>query len=90
MAKDDIGKAILIYLNEMDFVSQKKTERYFKIIILTVAVISFIVSYFQQRFSTCVYSVLLACAFCIILFVPGYPFWKKNELQWQPDAKKAV
>jgi len=79
---EDILEKVWNYLNEMDFKSQRNVEKAYKMIILTVAVISFIVAFVCGKFSYCIYGVLGAAAFSALLFVPAWPMWKKNAVQW--------
>jgi len=82
----DIFNNIWNYIDEMDFVAQKKVDKLYKLIILIVAILSFGVAYAKQQFSICVYSVLIAAVVCGLAFGPGWPWWKKNPIQWKPKS----
>ncbi|CAD8180343.1 unnamed protein product [Paramecium octaurelia] len=80
---DTFWKSLYIYFNEMDFESQLFVKKIYKIIILTVAIISFIIAFFLERFSVCVYSTIGSSVLCILVLAPAWPIWKKNQPNWQ-------
>eukprot|EP01016_Furgasonia_blochmanni_P055680 TRINITY_DN935_c0_g1_i4.p3 TRINITY_DN935_c0_g1~~TRINITY_DN935_c0_g1_i4.p3 ORF type:complete len:119 (-),score=28.59 TRINITY_DN935_c0_g1_i4:304-660(-) len=76
------------YLNEMDFPSQKLCEKLYQTIIITVALISFVFAFIYQRFAICVASTMASAALCIVLFVPGWPCWKRKPVKWLKPKQK--
>ncbi|KAM3136488.1 hypothetical protein pb186bvf_011446 [Paramecium bursaria] len=82
--KDTLWKSAYIYFNEMDYESQKFARIAYKVIIILVSIISFIISLFLQRFQICVYSVIGSSIFSILLFAPAWPWWKRKQPKWQP------
>ncbi|KRX04552.1 hypothetical protein PPERSA_04367 [Pseudocohnilembus persalinus] len=76
-----------IYLDEMDHDSQKLLQKISFNVIISVAIVSFIIAYLLQSFQVCVISILVAFGICTILFVPGWPMWKRNEIKWLEKAR---
>eukprot|EP01006_Ploeotia_vitrea_P063185 TRINITY_DN85082_c0_g1_i1.p1 TRINITY_DN85082_c0_g1~~TRINITY_DN85082_c0_g1_i1.p1 ORF type:complete len:112 (-),score=6.42 TRINITY_DN85082_c0_g1_i1:98-433(-) len=84
----------------MDFEGQRKAEELMRIIISTCGVIGFIVGFYFQKFSYCVYTVFGGVGLCILLCLPTWPYlrgramnWvdtKKTEAYWQEEARKAT
>ena len=71
-----------IRMNEMDFEGQKLAEKLYKIILVVFTIIAMIVSYFTQRLCHGVYILSSGLILCLVLCLPSWPMYNKNQLKW--------
>ena len=92
------------YLDEMvqlsshtqDHVSQKRAAQYFDVItygfavdgLLMTQIIGFLLGMYTQKFKITAMFVFAAMILNLVLFLPGYPCYKKNKLNFLPAYNK--
>uniref|UniRef100_A0A7S3FSR2 Microsomal signal peptidase 12 kDa subunit n=1 Tax=Strombidium rassoulzadegani TaxID=1082188 RepID=A0A7S3FSR2_9SPIT len=72
------------YVNEIDFVAQKKVDRFCQTSQLLVCLLSFALSYFYQSFQICVLAQFIWALVLLVFTMFGCPYLKTNELEWLP------
>ncbi|CAH8475713.1 unnamed protein product [Schistosoma turkestanicum] len=73
----------------MDFVGQKKAEKFMNRMIIAFLIIAFPVGYCKQQLSDSVLILLFGCILTALVVLPPWPFYHKNPIDWYHEEPKS-
>ncbi|KAL3102189.1 hypothetical protein niasHS_003598 [Heterodera schachtii] len=70
----------------IDYEGQRKSERFFQVILIVHGVLGFFAGYLTQQLSVTMYSVGVGFLISCLIVLPPWPFYRQNPLNWQPNS----
>ncbi|CEF67623.1 Target SNARE coiled-coil domain and Microsomal signal peptidase 12kDa subunit family-containing protein [Strongyloides ratti] len=75
------------FSTHMDFHGQQKAERIYEVVIVTSAVVGFLIGFFTQQISHMVISIGIGFVLSCIIILPPWPCFRRHPVQWLPNVE---